>query len=96
MKYRDSESTDPTVAGVYPDYSLANNHFVEHGRFFTEADIEHASQVAVIGQDVQKALFPNESAAQQDRRAERLEVHDRRASSRRRATSAAAPATTGS
>jgi putative ABC transport system permease protein len=61
VKYRGNESTAPTVAGVYPDYSLANNHFVEHGRFFTEADIEHSSPVAVIGQDVQKALFPNES-----------------------------------
>ncbi len=60
-KYRDREAKDPTVAGVYPDYSLANNHFIEEGRFFTEADIEHGSQVAVIGKDVQKALFPNES-----------------------------------
>jgi len=60
-KYRDREAKDPTVAGVYPGYSLANNHFIEEGRFFTEADLEHGSQVAVIGQDVQKALFPNES-----------------------------------
>ena len=60
-KYRDREAKDPTVAGVYPDYSLANNHFIEEGRFFTEADIEHGSQVAVIGKDVQKALFPRES-----------------------------------
>jgi putative ABC transport system permease protein len=60
-KYRDREAKDPTVAGVYPGYSLANNHFIEEGRFFTDADIEHSSQVAVIGQDVQKALFPNES-----------------------------------
>ncbi|HEY4228665.1 MAG TPA: ABC transporter permease [Thermoanaerobaculia bacterium] len=61
VKYRDKESTAPTVAGVYPDYMLANNHFVEHGRFFTDADITHASQVCVIGTDVQKALFPRES-----------------------------------
>ena len=60
-KYRDREAKDPTVAGVYPGYSLANNHFIEEGRFFTEADLEHGSQVCVIGQDVQKALFPNES-----------------------------------
>jgi putative ABC transport system permease protein len=60
LKYRGRESTQPQVAGVYPDYSLANNHFVDHGRFFTDADIEHASAVAVIGTDVQKSLFPNE------------------------------------
>ena len=78
VKYRGQESTAPTVAGVYPDYSLANNHFVEHGRFFTDADIEHSSEVAVIGTDVQKALFPAREPAQQDRRAERLEVHRHR------------------
>jgi putative ABC transport system permease protein len=61
VKYRGNESTSPTVAGVYPDYTLANNHFVEHGRFFTETDIAHSSEVCVIGTDVQKALFPNES-----------------------------------
>jgi len=47
--------------GAYPDYTLANNHFVDLGRFITESDIEHASPVAVIGTDVQKALFPRES-----------------------------------
>jgi putative ABC transport system permease protein len=61
VKYRDRETTQPTVAGVYPDYSLANNHFVDHGRFFTEADIAHSAEVCVIGTDVQKALFPRES-----------------------------------
>src|SRR4029453_8986513 len=57
-KFRDREAKDPTFAGVYPDYSLANNHFIEQGRFFTETDLAHSSQVAVIGQDVVKALFP--------------------------------------
>jgi putative ABC transport system permease protein len=61
VKYRDQESTSPTVAGVYPDYSLANNHFVEDGRFITDADVEHGAAVAVIGLDVSKALFPRES-----------------------------------
>ncbi len=61
VKYRDQESTSPTVAGVYPDYSMANNHFVEEGRFITDADVEHGAAVAVIGLDVSKALFPRES-----------------------------------
>jgi putative ABC transport system permease protein len=60
-KYRDRESNAPIVVGAFPDYALANNHFVEHGRFITEADIEHATPVAVIGTDVQKVLFPRES-----------------------------------
>ena len=57
VKYRDNETTTPAVAGVTPDYSMANNHFVEYGRFFTETDIEHATDVAVIGQDVRRVLF---------------------------------------
>jgi putative ABC transport system permease protein len=60
-KYRDRESNAPIVVGAFPDYALANNHFVEHGRFITEADIEHATAVVVIGTDVQKVLFPRES-----------------------------------
>ena len=61
LKYRDKESNAPTVVGAYPDYTLANNHFVDQGRFITDSDIEHATQVAVIGTDVQKALFPRET-----------------------------------
>jgi putative ABC transport system permease protein len=61
VKYRGHESDAPKVVGAYPDYTLANNHFVELGRFITEADVEHAAPVAVIGTDVQKALFPRES-----------------------------------
>jgi putative ABC transport system permease protein len=61
VKYRDRESNAPIVVGAYPDYALANNHFVSSGRFLTDADIEHATPVCVIGSDVQKTLFPRES-----------------------------------
>ncbi len=61
VKYRGREADGPKVVGAYPDYTLANNHFVEQGRFITDADIEHAAPVAVIGTDVQKALFPREN-----------------------------------
>jgi putative ABC transport system permease protein len=59
--YQGREASSPTVAGVYPDYSLANNHFVDEGRFITDADILHSSAVCVIGDDVRQALFPRES-----------------------------------
>jgi putative ABC transport system permease protein len=61
VKYRGHESDGPKVVGAYPDYTLANNHFVEQGRFITESDIEHSAPVAVIGTDLQKALFPREN-----------------------------------
>jgi putative ABC transport system permease protein len=60
VKYRDAETTTPVVAGVGPDYPIANNHFVSYGRFITEADFEHATTVAVIGEDVRSVLFPRE------------------------------------
>jgi len=60
IKYRGNETTTPQIAGVIPDYSIANNHFVDYGRFFTETDVEHATEVAVIGQDVRRVLFATE------------------------------------
>jgi putative ABC transport system permease protein len=60
VRYRDSETTTPVILGAWPDYSMANNHFVGYGRFFTEADLEHSSPVAVIGEDVREALFARE------------------------------------
>ncbi|HYR45800.1 MAG TPA: ABC transporter permease [Thermoanaerobaculia bacterium] len=60
VKYRDAETTTPVILGATPDYSLANNHFVAYGRFFTDSDIEHAAPVAVIGEDVREALFARE------------------------------------
>jgi putative ABC transport system permease protein len=60
IKYRGNETTTPQIAGVIPDYSIANNHFVDYGRFITETDVEYATDVAVIGQDVRRVLFATE------------------------------------
>ena len=60
VKYRDAETTTPTVLGAMPDYSLANNHFVAYGRFLTDSDIDHSAPVVVIGEDVREALFARE------------------------------------
>src|SRR5450755_1263498 len=60
VKYRDFETTTPTVLGASPDYSIANNHFVGYGRFITESDMEHSANVMVIGEDVRQALFARE------------------------------------
>ncbi len=54
-----SEANSPVLLGAAPDYMLANNHFVQDGRFFTDADVSHAARVAVIGIDVADALFPH-------------------------------------
>ena len=60
VKYRDNETTTPVVAGVNSDYPIANNHYVGYGRFITETDFLHSSNVAVIGEDVRTILFPRE------------------------------------
>jgi putative ABC transport system permease protein len=57
-----AEANGPVMLGAAPDYMLANNHFVQDGRFFTDADVSHASKVCVIGTDVADALFPNRDA----------------------------------
>jgi len=63
---RGDEANAPALAGVAPDYCRANNHFVEDGRFLTEADLTHASRVAIIGPDVVKALYPRQDPVGQE------------------------------
>jgi len=53
-----AEANAPVVAGITPDYSVANTHYVQDGRFFTDADLIHVAQVCVIGADVAEALYP--------------------------------------
>ncbi len=60
LRYRNREAQAPTVAGVIQDYPIANNHFVARGRFISDADVRHATDVCVIGPDLVEALFPHE------------------------------------
>jgi putative ABC transport system permease protein len=59
------EANGPLILGTNPDYSEANTHFVDDGRFLTEADLSHGARVAVIGTDVAHALFPHRDAVDQ-------------------------------
>ena len=56
------EANGPLILGTNPDYSEANTHFVDDGRFITDADLSHSARVAVIGTDVAQALFPHRDA----------------------------------
>jgi putative ABC transport system permease protein len=51
-------ANSPTIAGVTPAYTDANNSIIEDGRFFIDADVRHAARVTVLGADVADALFP--------------------------------------
>jgi putative ABC transport system permease protein len=59
------EANGPLILGTNPDYSEANTHFVDDGRFLTDADLTHSARVAVIGTDVARALFPHRDAVDQ-------------------------------
>ena len=47
----------PTFCGTNPDYAPANNAFIQDGRFLVDADVLHASHVAVIGPSTAETLF---------------------------------------
>jgi putative ABC transport system permease protein len=52
-------ANNPVVVGATPDYTAANNSFIQDGRFLTEADVRHGDHVCVIAQDVADALYAN-------------------------------------
>jgi putative ABC transport system permease protein len=54
-----AQAASPILLGAAPDYPFANSHFVQDGRFITDADVMHAAPVCVIGTDVAEALFPH-------------------------------------
>ena len=58
LKYRDEETTNLAFAGVEPVFDVCNNTFVDQGRMITETDVQHATFVVVIGDDIAQSLFP--------------------------------------
>jgi putative ABC transport system permease protein len=54
-----AEASGVQVVGATPDYALADNRWVQDGRFLTDADVRHAARVCVIGVDVALALYAN-------------------------------------
>jgi putative ABC transport system permease protein len=57
-----TRSGNYSVGGVYPYYSRMRRMEVEDGTFFTEADENTHSRVAVLGADVKKKLFSGQNA----------------------------------
>jgi len=60
------EANGPLVLGAAPDYCEANTHFVDDGRFLTDADLGHRARVAVVGPDVVSALWPLQDPVDQE------------------------------
>jgi putative ABC transport system permease protein len=52
------EANGAVILGTNSDYAEANVHFTQDGRFITDADVQHAARICVIGPDIANALFP--------------------------------------
>lgn len=63
VKYQ-SAKTNPTVSlrGVDENYLRNRSLNIQTGRNFTSTEIEAGRNIAIIGTDIKKTLFPNESA----------------------------------
>jgi putative ABC transport system permease protein len=66
VKAGNAEANAPVLLAANPDYCQANNHFVQDGRWLIDADLKHASKVAVIGTDVAAALYPHRDPIDQE------------------------------
>jgi ABC-type antimicrobial peptide transport system permease subunit len=52
------------MRGTFPAFvQVYGNAAMKYGRFFTETENDHREDVAVVGEDVAKALFPTPAAA---------------------------------
>ncbi|MCF6352684.1 MAG: ABC transporter permease [Cyclobacteriaceae bacterium] len=62
MKYKSNSYNEGTLLGGSYTYKDIFNVPVEKGRYFTEKESNMGNNVAVIGANIAKALFPNESS----------------------------------
>ena len=57
VKGNGKEANSPTVAGGNQNYLVCNNWALADGRNIADVDVQHGTDVAVIGADVVKSLF---------------------------------------
>jgi len=60
IRYKDKQSDTPILIGATPFYEFTHSQYIGYGRFIIDSDIQERSNVAVLGQDLVKALFPND------------------------------------
>lgn len=59
-RYRDKQTDTPILLGVTPYYEFVHSQYVARGRFIKDLDMDNRENVAIIGVDVARALFPYE------------------------------------
>ena len=57
VKANGVEANAPQIGGVNQNYAICNNWEIKDGRNITETDVTHATDVAVVGQDVVESLW---------------------------------------
>ena len=66
VRYREKQTETPLIYGVTPYYEFVQSSYLDYGRFITDADLHERTNIAVIGLDVKKALFPDEDPVGKD------------------------------
>jgi putative ABC transport system permease protein len=61
-RYKGNDYAGPNLAGSDEQYSQNNNVEMLAGRFFTDSESQHRMPVAVIGEDIWRAMFGLENA----------------------------------
>lgn len=59
VKYNAQQAQQPNLRGVWASYLESRGYLIRSGRFFTEAEDEHRTQVCVIGDNIANTLFNN-------------------------------------
>jgi len=60
IRYKDQEVSVVDFRGTFPAFvEVYANSSLKEGRFISDADNEHRRSVVVVGESIQKALFPN-------------------------------------
>ena len=66
VKHGNLEANGPYILGADEFYPTGTAYNIGHGRFFTAAECEHSALLAVLGAEVQEAIFPKEDPLGKD------------------------------
>ncbi len=58
VRFKEKQTETPIIFGVTPDYNFTLSQYVSEGRFITDVDVSERRNIAILGRDVVKALFP--------------------------------------
>jgi len=66
VKHGSLEANAPYILGADEFYPTGTAYDIGHGRYFTAAEVEHSALLAVLGSEVQEAIFPKEDPLGKD------------------------------